>query len=176
MRIPEPDIESSESCGTRPGWRTPILIVVIWAGLIAATSSTVILPHDFFLWMAAHVFTDEAVFRRFVAFWGACWFVIVKGWHAAEFAILFALTLACINRLVRAKAKRNVILSALLCLLFAVSDECHQAFVPGRGGTWIDVAIDGLGIGVAATVAWLRARHALRTEGAPAVARLRKPG
>jgi VanZ family protein len=40
--------------------------------------------------------------------------------------------------------------------LFAVSDEYHQTFVPGRGGTATDVAIDGLGIVLAAMIAWNR--------------------
>lgn len=31
--------------------------------------------------------------------------------------------------------------TAVLCLLFAIADEYHQTFVPGRGGTWRDVAM-----------------------------------
>jgi len=35
----------------------------------------------------------------------------------------------------------------LLCsLLFAISDEYHQYFIPGRTATPVDVLIDGLGI------------------------------
>jgi VanZ family protein len=30
-------------------------------------------------------------------------------------------------------------------LLYAISDEIHQSFVPGRDASWIDLIIDGLG-------------------------------
>lgn len=114
------------------------------------------MPHDFFAWFAARIFRDDASFRRFVVFWGYSWFAIVKGWHVAEFAILFTLTHAALRRLDRSARRRNLILASLLCLLYAISDEYHQTFVPGRGGTWRDVAIDGLGIALAASIAWLR--------------------
>jgi VanZ family protein len=35
-------------------------------------------------------------------------------------------------------------------LAYAISDEWHQSFVPGRGATARDVAIDGIGIALAA--------------------------
>ena len=94
--------------------------------------------------MATYVFRDEASFRTFAAFWGHSWFAIVKGWHAAEFAILFALGLAVLDRLTGSGSRRKIALALALSLLFAVSDEYHQTFVPGRGGTGTDVAIDGL--------------------------------
>lgn len=42
-------------------------------------------------------------------------------------------------------------------LIRAVLDEIHQAFVPGRTGTPVDVAIDGVGIVLAGW--WLRRRE-----------------
>lgn len=36
--------------------------------------------------------------------------------------------------------------SAGMALLYALSDEYHQTFVPGRNGSLIDVAIDGIGV------------------------------
>ncbi len=44
-------------------------------------------------------------------------------------------------------------------LLRAVIDEIHQAFVPGRTGTPVDVLIDAVGITLAA---WLIRRRSLR--------------
>jgi hypothetical protein len=120
------------------------------------TSSTVILAHDFFAWMATHVLRTEASFRTFAVFWGYSWFAIVKGWHAVEFAILFALALAVRDGLTRSRRRQNVALAVAFSLLFAVVDEYHQTFVPGRGGTWTDVAIDGLGSSLAALLAWHR--------------------
>ena len=133
-----------------------VVAAVCWCALIAGTSSTVILPHDFFIWVASHVFRDEMSFRKFVVFWGYSWFAIVKGWHAAEFAILSLFALAVLDKLAGSRLRRNVALAMGFCLLFAVSDEYHQTFVPGRGGTWTDVVIDGLGVAVAALIAWRR--------------------
>jgi hypothetical protein len=143
-----------------------LFAALAWCGFIIATSSTVILPHDFFAWMASRVFTEEATFRRFLVFWRYSWFVIVKGWHAVEFALLFLFIWALLNQLSRLKLKprRNILLAAILCALFAISDEYHQTFVPGRGGTWTDVVIDCVGFGLAALLAWIfearRARQA----------------
>jgi hypothetical protein len=133
-----------------------------WCGLIIGTSSTVILPHDFFAWVASHVFSDETTYRWFVVFWGYSWFAIVKGWHALEFAILFAFTLVCLDRTTRLEPRKNVVLSMAFCTLLAVSDEYHQTFVPGRGGTWTDVAIDWIGIVLAGLVAWVHGGQLIR--------------
>ncbi|HHT89155.1 MAG TPA: VanZ family protein [Clostridiales bacterium] len=44
------------------------------------------------------------------------------------------------------KSRINAILLALLiCILYAISDEIHQIFIPGRSGQVSDVLIDSLG-------------------------------
>jgi VanZ family protein len=43
------------------------------------------------------------------------------------------------------ETSQKMYLSLLLCFGYAISDEIHQLFVPGRSGTMIDVLIDGLG-------------------------------
>ena len=68
--------------------------------------------------------------------------------HGAEYAILGAL-------LVRATRKAG--LAVALGVLYAVSDEVHQAFVSGRQGSFVDVAIDGLGV-ACGVLLWQRAR------------------
>jgi hypothetical protein len=132
-----------------------LITALAWCGFIIGTSSTVILPHDFFAWIASRVFTDEATFQRFVVFWRYSWFAIVKGWHAVEFALLFSLIWLLPRRFARLKPEWNLGIAAAFCALFAISDEYHQTFVPRRGGTWTDVAIDGVGIGIAALLAWI---------------------
>jgi hypothetical protein len=123
-----------------------LVAFLVWCLLIAGTSCTVVRPHEFFAWFAAHVFTDEVSFRQFVRFWGASWFVIVKGWHAAEFAILCGLGAAVLDRAARWPYRRALGISAAFCVVFALADEYHQTFVPGRGGTWTDVGFDCIGI------------------------------
>lgn len=41
---------------------------------------------------------------------------------------------------------RNAILSLIVSLLYAVSDELHQAFIPGRASQLSDFFVDGAGI------------------------------
>ena len=68
--------------------------------------------------------------------------------HLAEYAILGALL---------ARAVRRSGLAFALGTLYAVSDEVHQAFVPGRMGSPIDVAIDAFGVAVGVAL-WQLAR------------------
>jgi VanZ family protein len=56
--------------------------------------------------------------------------------------------------LVRATDWRRPVAATVVALLYAVSDEIHQSFVPGRHGAPLDVAIDAAGCALAA-LAWL---------------------
>jgi len=46
-----------------------------------------------------------------------------------------------------------------ICVLFAISDEVHQLFVPGRGGQIKDVIIDSAGAAVGMLVYWVVGRQ-----------------
>ena len=83
--------------------------------------------------------------------------VVVKAYHVSEFAALCFLLNGALRAL-KLSFERALPLAALGCLLFAASDEWHQTFVPGRGGTWVDVCIDAFGIGLASV--WLVSRAA----------------
>ncbi len=49
----------------------------------------------------------------------------------------------------RSTSERRVLaLAFLLTVLYAVSDEYHQTFVPGRSGSLMDVLIDAAGAGI----------------------------
>ena len=63
--------------------------------------------------------------------------VLRKLAHAAEFAVLGGL-------LLRALRDERAALAAGIA--YAVSDELHQHFVPGRVGSPLDVAIDSVGV------------------------------
>jgi VanZ family protein len=44
--------------------------------------------------------------------------------------------------------------------LYAIFDEIHQSFVPGRNAWWVDVAIDSIAAALALGVAsWWRSRN-----------------
>ena len=66
--------------------------------------------------------------------------------HAAEYAVLGALLL---------RATHRAGLAFTLGLVYAVSDELHQALVPGRQGSPVDVAIDAVGVGLGVAL-WRR--------------------
>ena len=70
-------------------------------------------------------------------------FILRKIAHVTIFALLW-LTLA------RATQWRHPVPAAVVAVLYAASDELHQSFVEGRNGTPVDVAIDTVGIGLAA--------------------------
>ena len=78
--------------------------------------------------------------------------VLRKIAHAAEFAVLGALLLRALDRAAVAFA---------LGALYAVSDELHQVFVPGRMGSPLDVAIDAVGV-ACGVLLWQRAARARR--------------
>ncbi|WP_435008337.1 VanZ family protein [Tundrisphaera lichenicola] len=140
---------------TKAGWAS-MFVAVVWCGLIFGSSSTVILPHQFFAWIASNLLPDRESFRQFTIFWGIGWFAIVKGWHAAEYAILFVFICKFLDFFAGSRRRVDVLLAFSFCVLFAASDEYHQTFVPGRGGTWTDVLIDTSGAGLAALIAYRR--------------------
>jgi VanZ family protein len=81
--------------------------------------------------------------------------IVRKVGHAGVFAILAVL----VHVALRERPGRELI-AWVAAALYAVSDELHQALVPGRGPSLADVAIDVLG--AAAGIAGLRALAARR--------------
>jgi hypothetical protein len=65
--------------------------------------------------------------------------VLRKLAHAGEYAVLGALL---------QRAVRRPGLAFALGVAYAISDELHQSFVPGRLGSPLDVALDAAGVAV----------------------------
>jgi VanZ family protein len=72
--------------------------------------------------------------------------VLRKIAHAAEFALL---------GLLLARAVHDDRTAFALGAAYAVSDEVHQHFVPGRVGAWYDVVVDAVGVALG-VLAWRR--------------------
>jgi VanZ family protein len=72
--------------------------------------------------------------------------VLRKIAHAGEFALL---------GLLLARALRHDGVAVAAGVAYAVSDELHQHFVPGRVGSPLDVAIDAAGV-LVGVLAWRR--------------------
>jgi VanZ like family. len=70
--------------------------------------------------------------------------IVRKGAHITEFAMLAA-ALAWPLRKSGLKGYRLAVASIGLAAIYAMTDEFHQTFVPGRSGELKDVGIDTVG-------------------------------
>ena len=101
------------------------LPVFLWAVVIFALSSIQqITVAEFFLWD----------------------FAAKKVAHLAEYAVLYALFLRA--------TEKNWVLSFVLTMIYAATDEIHQSFVPGRNAAVYDLAFDFSGAAISAYVIW----------------------
>src|SRR4051794_3741077 len=104
---------------------------------IFATSCTVV-SRPAFIRLVGQLLPGEMMQGLWAAFWLSCGLLVVKGYHMAEFAVLFLLCRGVLRGLGTGRA---TLFSIGFCLHFAAADEWHQTFVRGRGGTWTDVLI-----------------------------------
>lgn len=87
-----------------------------------------------------------------------------KGAHMAEFGLLWFLWWWAFRY-------RYAGVAASITILYAVSDEVHQHFVPTRNGSPIDVLIDTTGVVLAMVIAFRwRDRRVRRAEAATVTA------
>ena len=70
--------------------------------------------------------------------------IVRKTAHFTEYFILGILSLNCYKDY--CKNKRIILFSIVFCILYAMLDEFHQTFIPGRVGTIKDVLIDSMGV------------------------------
>ena len=75
--------------------------------------------------------------------------------HMTEYGLLCFLIWRATRRLVAGWAA--IVAAVCLSLAYAGTDEFHQTFVEGRHGTPVDVAIDAVGMAVAAALIARRA-------------------
>lgn len=101
------------------------LPVFLWAGVIFVLSSiSQVKASEFLTWD----------------------FIAKKIAHLSEYSILFTLLFRATNN--------NYTGSFLLTMLYAVSDEVHQGFVPGRNAAIYDLGFDFAGAGIASYLIW----------------------
>jgi VanZ family protein len=82
-------------------------------------------------------------------------FFFRKSAHVTEYAILTALWIGTLRYTTVNKYKW--LLSPILAILYAASDEWHQSFVLGRTGHAIDMAVDSIGI-LLVMLVWLASK------------------
>jgi VanZ family protein len=86
--------------------------------------------------------------------------VVKKGGHLTGYALLAALYVRGLA-FGRRATWRDWGVAVLLAAFYALTDEFHQLFVPGRGAMLKDVGIDSLGALIGATLYHLYARARL---------------
>ena len=119
-------------------WLSRWLPVAVWAALIFAVSSRSSLP----------------------SIGGGRGFPLSPAGHFVEYAILALLLFRALRRHEAASPGKAALLSLIASVLYGMSDEFHQSFVPNRQPSPWDVAMDGLGAAtaLAIAIAWLRWR------------------
>lgn len=93
------------------------------------------------LLMMGIIFTVSSFPSASIPNYGAFDFLLKKGSHLLGYTLL---GLAYCHAL-RVKDTRRGGLAWILAVLFAISDEFHQSFVPGRTAWGVDVLIDSAG-------------------------------
>jgi len=85
--------------------------------------------------------------------------------HLASYAFLAGLLLFAMSGLERPRP-RHLAAAFAIAVLYGVSDELHQTFVPERSGRIEDVAIDAFGVTIGLAIAWvILARRAVTHAG-----------
>lgn len=75
-------------------------------------------------------------------------FVVFKTLHMIEYAVLFTLLFRAFLEGKKTNKHAAMKKAFILAILYAISDEVHQTFVPTREGTLRDVLIDVSGISI----------------------------
>lgn len=88
----------------------------------------------------------------------ALWdFLLRKGAHVTEYAVLAYLLTRAMDPAVR--ARRAAMAAFILSVLYAGSDEAHQAFVAGRQPAGTDIVVDAVGAWIGISAVRFRARR-----------------
>ena len=113
----------------------------------------------------ALIFVASGTPGRDLPSFGAWNLLATKGGHMTGYALLAA---SCLRGLVRTRSvsRRLVILALVLTGCYAVTDEFHQSFTPGRTPSVVDVGIDIAGGATGAGI-WMLVRRVRRQFQSP---------
>lgn len=81
-------------------------------------------------------------------------FLFFKTLHVLEYFILYLLILRARTHTSMQSTRRVYLFTFFLTILYAISDEIHQTFVPTREGRPRDVIIDAIGALLAWVMIW----------------------
>jgi VanZ family protein len=132
-----------------PGYKIKIIslaAVILWMMLIFNMSSQVAEDSNRLSTGVTEIIvrTIEMVAPKADFDLGSVNHLVRKNAHFFAYLVLGVLVVNAVRRS-GAGGYGGLLLAAGICLLYAVSDEVHQLFIPGRGGQVRDVIIDGAG-------------------------------
>jgi VanZ family protein len=81
-------------------------------------------------------------------------FAFFKTLHVLEYGLLYILSYRSIKNTTTSVSWRESYWAFLFSVIYGVSDEIHQVFVPTREGAGRDVFIDTIGITLAFFIVW----------------------
>lgn len=82
-------------------------------------------------------------------------FLVRKLAHITEYTILCILF---VRGFLKSNYRRSVLYGGIMSLIYAMTDEIHQIFVPGRAGKAMDVVIDSIGILIGMAIVMVKLR------------------
>jgi VanZ family protein len=74
-------------------------------------------------------------------------FILFKSLHMIEYGFLYFLLFRALNRSTKFSTNRQLTIALIIAIIYAITDEVHQHFVPTRQGKVRDIFIDIGGIG-----------------------------
>ncbi len=80
---------------------------------------------------------------------------IRKSAHMAEYGLLASLVFFAVLPDFKVQNRKYYLLTFLISVLYAISDECHQLMIPGRSGRATDVLIDSIGMLIGILICYL---------------------
>lgn len=85
-------------------------------------------------------------------------YLIRKTAHATEYMVLsLSICIPMIAGVIfgEKSAFYRILIGTIIAVIYSISDEVHQLFVPGRSGQIKDVLIDCLGVIIGALIVWI---------------------
>jgi len=136
-----------------------LLIFVGSGNVLSAQHTSILLP--IIKWLFPSASPDALAWVHFL---------VRKAGHLTEYAILATLAARAFRKSSHQFIRQHWFkLSLLFAMLYALSDELHQSFVPSRTASIHDSLIDSAGALIALTIIWLRHRKpAAETSARPA--------
>lgn len=115
-----------------------LILIFIWAFLVFNFSSQSGDDSSGLSRMIVELFTkDEAIINKVEPY-------VRKAAHFSEYGLGGILFLSLFNTY-KWTDKSKIMISILLGIWYAITDELHQLMVPGRHGSFFDIYIDSLG-------------------------------